>query len=343
MIGTFVIFSVLLFMIAIVIFGGNRFFEKENLVITYFEGSLQGLSVGAPVTYRGVTIGQVKEIRIHVTTNNGETNRKLIIPVIISLSSGKALVVDNKSTGKDVEVNTFLETMCQDGLRAKLKLVSIVTGKRYVDLAFYENSTPVYRDSIGKYFEIPTLPSEMQQLTKMMENVDLGELYQRALGTLTSLEQLTSGLAETLNSDNTQHLIDEISSTTSNLNQVLLRLNSGIPSILTKVDVGLDQINTLTSNADNFVVSLDQKIITIADSIESALDGINSTILQANGLLTQAETVLKPSSPLHRDLSTAIRQLQKTAGSIERLSEYIHRNPDTLIFGLRNSGENKND
>ncbi len=343
LIGIFVIFSVLLFMIAVVIFGSNRFFEKENLVIAYFEGSLQGLSVGAPVTYRGVSIGQVKEVKIHITTNNGETNRKLIIPVIISLSAGKALAIDNLTTGKDVKVNNFLREMCQDGLRAKLKVVSIVTGKRYIDLAFYENSTPVYRDTIGQYFEIPTLPSEMQQLGKMIENIDIGLLYQRAIGTLTSLEQLTSGLAKTLNSDTTENLINEISSTTSNLNQILVQLNSTFPSILTKMDTGLDQINALSSNADNIVVSLDEHLPPIVNSIETALIGINSTISQANRFITQADTVLKPSSPLQRNLSVTLRQLQNTAASIERLSDYIHRNPNTLIFGLQNSGEKNND
>jgi len=342
MIGIFVVFSIFLFMTAIIIFGGNRFFNKESLVITYFEGSLQGLSIGAPVTYRGVTVGQVKDIKIHITTN-GQPNQKLIIPVLISLSAGKTLIIDNPNTEKDDDVNIFWESMCQDGLRAKLKLVSIVTGKRYIDLAFYENSTPVYRDTMGKYFEIPTLPSEIQQITKKLENIDLDKLYKKTLSSLTSIEHLTSGLAKTLNNEKTQHLIDELSTTTANLNQVLLQLDSGIPSILTKVNTGLDQINVLTANADNLVNSFNKDIPPIVDSIETTLSTINSTAQQANDLLVQAGAVLKPSSPLYRSINTAIRQLQKSASSIERLSDYVHRNPDTLLFGLQNTGENKNE
>ena len=69
MIGVFVVLSLSLFMIAITLFGAALFFEKENLVIAYFDDSLKGLSVGAPVTYRGVSIGQVKEIRIQIKNN----------------------------------------------------------------------------------------------------------------------------------------------------------------------------------------------------------------------------------------------------------------------------------
>jgi len=342
MIGIFVVFSIFLFMTAIVIFGGGRFFEEENLVIMYFDGSLQGLNVGAPVTYRGVTVGQVREIKIHIQTN-GKSNQKLTIPVLVSLSAGKTLIVDNPDREKTDNINIFLEAMCEDGLRAKLKVVSIVTGKRFIDLAFYKNSTPVYRDTNGEYFEIPTLPSEMHQLTKMLENIDLDELYQKVMNTFTSIEQLTGGLAKTLDSEKTQGLVDEFSTAATSLNQLLVQLETGITPILKKMDTGLDQINELTADADGVVNSLKTKLPPIAGSIESTLLGINTTVRQANTLLVQAGTVLKPTSPLYYSLTTAIQQLEKTAGSIERLSEYIHRNPDTLIFGLQNTGENTNE
>ena len=66
LIGGFVVLSCMLFVAAVVIFGGNIFFKKEDIVIAYFDGSLKGLSIGAPVTYRGISIGQVKDIRIDI-------------------------------------------------------------------------------------------------------------------------------------------------------------------------------------------------------------------------------------------------------------------------------------
>ncbi len=341
-IGIFVVISIFLFMAAIVIFGGSSYFEKENIVIMYFDGSLQGLSVGAPVTYRGVTVGQVKEIKIHIQTN-ANSNQKLTIPVLVSLSAGKTLIVDNPENNNGDNVNIFLEAMCEDGLRAKLKVVSIVTGKRFIDLAFYENSTPVYRDTNREYFEIPTLPSEMHQITKMLENINLDELYQKVMNTFTSIEQLTGGLAKTLDNEKTQGLVDEFSTVATNLNQLLLQLETGIPPILQKVDNGMDQINTLVTDADGVVKTLKSQLPPIAESIDETLSGIDTTVRQANDLLTQAGTVLQPSSPLYHNLSTAIQQLEKMAGSIERLSDYIHRNPDTLIFGLQHTGKNTNE
>lgn len=337
-IGVFVILSVALFMTAIVIFGGASFFDKENLVITYFEGSLQGLSVGAPVTYRGVTIGQVKEIKIHIRADE-KKSEQLIIPVVIALSAGDTLVINGADNRNDEEINIFLKSLCAQGLRAKLKTQSLVTGKRYIDLAFYKNSTPVYQDTIGEYFEIPTLPSEMYQLTKMMENVNLDELYHKVLNTFDSIEQLTGGLAQSLSEEKTQQLMNDLTTATATLNSIFHQVDSDLPSILTKVDTGLDQINVLSSDADQLVTSLDKQLAPVIQNMNATLVTIDTVLKQADTLISQANKSIQPNSPLYYRITEAMAQLEQTARSIETLSEFIYRNPDTLIFGLQQTGD----
>ncbi|WP_083907295.1 MlaD family protein [Desulfocapsa sulfexigens] len=324
MIGIFVILSLVLFMTAIVIFGGNKFFARENLMITYFEGSLDGLSIGADVTYRGVTIGQVKNINIHIRAN-GEKSQDIIIPVLISLNADSSLIIEDHGENSKGDINTFMEAMCKQGLRAKLRLKSVVTGKRYIDLGFYENSVAVYQDKTGEYFEIPTLPSEMQQFSKVIGDVNFGELYQKFNSTLTSLEKLSSGLAETLDQKKTQQLLDELLVATGSLNSLLSKLDTEVTPILDKIDGGLEQFNALTGHADNVVSSLNTHI--------------DSTLEHADALLAQAENTIRPNSPLYHRLTEAMQQLEKTAKSLETLSNFIHRNPDTLIFGLQNPGK----
>ncbi len=338
MIGLFVILSLALFMTAIVIFGGNKFFTKENLVITYFEGSLDGLSVGAGVTYRGVTIGQVKAINIHIKAND-EKSQAIIIPVIVSLNAGASLIVDGPKAKSREDINIFMEAMCKQGLRAKLKLKSVVTGQRYIDLAFYDNSVAVYRDTTGEYFEIPTLPSEMHQFSKIMGEINLSELYHKFNSTLTSLEKLTSGLAESLDQKKTQQLLDDLLSATTSLNSILSQLDTGVSPILQKIDGGLEQFTSLTNHADKMVTSLDKQILPLANDLKTTFASIDSTLQQADALLIQAEKTISPNSPLHYRFTQAMQQIEETARSIEMLSDFIHRNPDAFIFGLQNSGK----
>jgi phospholipid/cholesterol/gamma-HCH transport system substrate-binding protein len=342
MIGLFVVLSLTLFLIAIIIFGGNKFFSKEKLIITYFEGSLNGLSVGAPVTYRGVTVGQVKDIKIHINAT-GQQRRNIIIPVLISLSAGETLIVNGPDTEDEDDFNIFMESMCQQGLRAKLKLQSLVTGKRYIDLAFYENTVAVYRDKEGKYFEIPTLPSEMQQFSRMMENINLDELFQKFIRTMNSLEKLSSGLAEALDKEKIQHLIDDLLAATANLNSILSQVDTGVAPILQKMDSGLEQFSTLATHADEMILSLDQQIKPLATDMSATFAHIETTLQQVDTLLAQAEKTITPNSPFYYQFTEAMRQLEETARSIEKLSDFIHRNPNTLIFGLQKIGEGKDE
>ena len=337
LIGTFVVLSIFLFAVAIVIFGGSRFFDKENTVIAYFDGSLQGLSIGAPVTYRGVTIGQVKDIKIHIREDPDPSNQ-ISIPVLISLIPGKSLIVDSRDDSRKTEGSKFLEVMCSQGLRAKLKLQSLVTGKRYVDLAFYKNTIPVYRDPDGTYFEIPTIPSEMYQLSQVLQNIKIDELYTKVLNVFNSLEKVSSGLAKAMDSEQTQQLIDELSSATTNLNSILSQVDSQISPLLQKTDYGLGQFGDLTTHADQLVTSFDSKLTPFMDDIAKTLSTLDSALLQADQLLQQAGKTIQPNSPLYFRFTEAMHQLEETASSIQDLSNFLHRNPEALIYGLQKTG-----
>lgn len=61
-IGVFVVSAVLLIVAGIVIFGAGRIFERTVMMESYFDESVQGLAVGAPVKHRGVQVGVVMDI-----------------------------------------------------------------------------------------------------------------------------------------------------------------------------------------------------------------------------------------------------------------------------------------
>ena len=62
-IGGFVVGAVALAVAGVLVFGGGQFWASTILWVSYFPGSVKGLQVGAAVTFRGVKIGQVTEIK----------------------------------------------------------------------------------------------------------------------------------------------------------------------------------------------------------------------------------------------------------------------------------------
>ncbi|HHB77541.1 MAG TPA: MCE family protein, partial [Desulfobulbus sp.] len=81
LIGSFVIGAIGITVFALLTVGNLTFTEKTSRCVLYFQGSLHGLNIGAPVTYRGVTIGKVGKIAIDF---NQEKNR-YTIPVYIDI------------------------------------------------------------------------------------------------------------------------------------------------------------------------------------------------------------------------------------------------------------------
>ena len=64
MIGGFVLGAIALIVLAVIYFGGAQLFAQTHRYVMFFGGSVNGLRVGAPVTWRGVPIGQVDDINL---------------------------------------------------------------------------------------------------------------------------------------------------------------------------------------------------------------------------------------------------------------------------------------
>jgi paraquat-inducible protein B len=60
----------------------------------------------------------------------------------------------------------FMERLVERGLRAQLKSGNLLTGQLFVALDFYPDSPPAKLERGGKYPEIPTVPTEMEELTR---------------------------------------------------------------------------------------------------------------------------------------------------------------------------------
>ena len=61
--GLFVLGALLVLLILLLSVGGQNIFTKKVHYILYFDKSVKGLNVGAPVMFRGVRVGQVEAIQ----------------------------------------------------------------------------------------------------------------------------------------------------------------------------------------------------------------------------------------------------------------------------------------
>ena len=137
-IGAFVLGALVLAIGGIVALGSGLLFTEKYDCVMFFENSVSGLEVGAPVVFRGVPIGSVKEISIDADP----AHLHFYIPVVVEILGGKVKLSVPKSQTQDKNLmdaeksndGNFLKNLIDKGLRAQLITQSFVTGQLAVSL-----------------------------------------------------------------------------------------------------------------------------------------------------------------------------------------------------------------
>jgi paraquat-inducible protein B len=200
-VGAFVLGGLALAVAAILFFGGTRLFAPTTRAVIFFEGSVAGLDIGAPVTFRGVRVGSVQHVALHLSVDG-----RARIPVTVELLPGQVLL-----EGEEVRRGTGLERFVAAGLRAQLVMQSFVTGQLRIDLDFRPGTpaTTVAADTSGLP-QIPALPSDFERLRATLAEVPVQDLAQTAQRVLHSVERLAGKLEAELGPllDSTRHGVD---------------------------------------------------------------------------------------------------------------------------------------
>ncbi|WP_419811184.1 intermembrane transport protein PqiB [Bacterioplanoides sp.] len=206
-------------------------YRAEYLIL--LEDSVRGLTVGAPVEYRGIRIGSVAQINVKGVERSGNSELDKMIPVLIYLEPGRIGYGDSQQ-GLDAFRNDFV-TWVADGLSAKLQTGNLLSGSQFVAINFHDDELPDFPDIYSGYSVIPTSQEGLEQISykleKLLDKVNglpLEDTLQQANqvlaqlnATLQRVEQLghhTNGL---LADESTRRLPEQLSETLETMNQAL--------------------------------------------------------------------------------------------------------------------------
>ena len=189
-IGLFVLLGMVLVIAAILVFGSGTIFKHTYKYVLYFDGSLKGLSVGSPVTFRGVKIGAVKSIGLVYN----EKTREIALPVTIVIEQrikGAPSLGDPESDKK----------MIAAGLRARLEIQNLLAGQLMISFDFYPDKAPNFYGLKSAYPELPTVPVS-QDFFELINDVPIKDITMNLTDTLKGMNrivnssELESGLKE---------------------------------------------------------------------------------------------------------------------------------------------------
>ncbi len=132
-------------------------YAEKKLFLLKFDTSVRGLSLGAPVEFRGIRIGEVLDLKLEYDANK----KSFEIPVLVAIEPGRLNLKKNTAL-KDPD--KIIDFMFAKGLYAQLKTGNLVTGQQYVAMDFLPNAAPTRITYEGTYPVIPTLPTQIEEI-----------------------------------------------------------------------------------------------------------------------------------------------------------------------------------
>jgi len=343
LIGVFVVGAVALIVAGVLVFGSGRFLQKTIKFVMYFEGSVKGLNVGAPVVFRGVKVGTVTDIllRFH------PADATFRIPVFVKIEPERVEVIGEAPTREDPQrIRDFL---VESGLRARLQMQSLVTGQLMVELDFHPDKPVKLVGGDTGYPEIPTIPSPLKELSKTIEEAPIKEIFKGLLSAVEGIERIVNspeviGAIRSLNQvledarmlvrnidGQVAPLASSIERTVRDTRKLVLNVNAQIPPLTSSIKETVEDYGKLARNVDGQVAPL-------ASSIEETLEKTRAALEQARKSLAVAEDDLAEDSPLLVELDNTLKEVGAAARSIRLLADYLKRHPEALLKGKGKSG-----
>ena len=330
-IGGFVIGGIGLAILAILVFGSGKFFQKKSMHVLFFEGSVKGLNVGSPVKFRGVDIGLVKNIQLSINPDDLE----FFVPVYVEIFENTISILGGEGMGEfddDEVVDTLVSEM---GLRAQLQMQSLLTGQLFINYDFYPD-TPIRKVGLEeKIYEIPTIPTTLQILTETVEEIidDLRKINFEDL--VDNVSQAAEGINDLVSSSAMKESVEKFNSIIEDLQELINKTDKLAGNFNAKIDTMANSIESTMGDTSKLLKNLDRRIDPLASGVEKTLATVTLSFTEAEALLVEAQKLISENSRLRREITVTLESISDASRSVEELSNYLQRQPESLIRGKK--------
>jgi paraquat-inducible protein B len=333
LIGGFVLAAVAIMAASVVIFGSGQFFKKKQQYVLYFDGSVKGLNVGAPVLFKGVQVGSVTNVVIRSYPEEDKST----IPVFIEVYPEQFEIIGDRE--KLMNMRERAQELIARGLRAQLTSVSLITGQLAIEFDYRPGTPVVLRkmDIDKDYVELPTIPSTLARLGKELEKLDLKEIEARINSILASIDGLLKN--------------QEIGASLRELRGLLQDARGLVANVNGKVDPLAENLNRTISDARGLVDNVDQQVKPLAGKAASAMEDISKlardvdarvdplskqlsdTLKSVESAFKSIDSLVGKDSPTRAELDRTLVELSGASRSLRILAEYLEQHPESLIKG----------
>ena len=311
-IGAFVLGAFVLALAGIVVFGSGTSFRRATRVVMYFEGSVAGLDIGAPVEFSGVRVGRVADMKLAYDDRD-----TFVIPVYAEILQGVVFAAD----GDPLE-RIGPARLVEMGLRARLESASFVTGKLKVSLMFLPGAEARLVGWDPDVFEIPTVPGMLESLIRTLEGLPLTNI-------LNDAHRAVRAVADLVEDPATAEAVRALREAGDTAAALMARLDR-------EVDPASRQFHDTLQALEAVASTLQGEMPMVAASFRDAAAATASSLEAASAAMTRLEKTFDPASPLRFEVATLVEELRDAARALRTFLDMIERDPTALIRGRSN-------
>lgn len=308
MIGAFIVGALLITISAIILVSKSGFGNRYDKVVMVFDGSVKGLTLGAPVALRGVQIGQVTNIELILNTDS------IDLTMVV-----EAELNDENFRRVGSNASNLTEDLIESGLRAQLNTQSILTGLLYIQMDFHPDSDVRLIDIDSEYTQIPTIPTELERFALEFQKIDFAQLAADITSITDNIDRFVSGEAFQELPRDMRASLTSLDTMTAQLTSVLQANGPKLEQLLDTSTRTMAEVRTEIPQLSASAQATLQELNTAAAAFEQAMQGM-------------AEIVSDDSSTRYQ-LDIALKEIASASRAIQLLARSLEERPDALIRG----------
>jgi paraquat-inducible protein B len=238
---------------------------------------VRGLTVGAPVEFRGIKVGEVVDVVLSSADNVEKS-----LHVYIAMEPQR--FDPNESPTRD-ELDERMRNMVEQGLRGQMNTASLITGSKIIDLIYVDDASDAEFIKTENYAEIPTVDEPIAQVTEKLDDVltkvsaiPFDDIGQDLSASMTSLKNIL----ETFESENTAGKMDDA---IANMEHTLESANQA----LQQIDRTVESFDHLIAPDSEFKHELGDMLNSVGDAMDSIQKFVDELNRHPNSLILGAD------------------------------------------------------
>lgn len=274
-----------------------------------FDGTLRGLSIGAPIDFLGVEIGQVRALSLQYDAQRQRTPVQVLADLypmrlggvraaLVKLPAGAgAGVATDSETDTAAADRALLQRLVDSGLRAQLRTGNLLTGQLYVAMDFQPKAGPHRLQMQDGVMTLPTVPGALSELQTQV--ADIVQKLSRL-----PLDDIARGVTDTLRQAETT------------------------------LKVLTPEARASLAETQRTLAAAQALLLQLGPEATQSLQALRQVVDTAQAMLARADqTLLEPGAPLQRNLEQALIDVQRAAAALRVMADTLQRNPESLLRG----------